>query len=447
MKKQLAGILALAVSLTMAACNSDTDSGEAPANETTTTAAAAGDETTAKANEDSAEEETTEAETEPPAPAVEYVEPAAEDFEYSYDAALGGVKVTKYKGEAEAIIIPTELDGDPVKEIKLDSSKITHVEIPDGVTEISDGEFKGCKNLESIVIPDSVLEIGKSAFSGSGLTQITLPDNGVKIHEEAFSSCESLESITIPDSVKFVVDGLSYNEETGTVEDTQFIRFSGTFNGCKNLKEVTIPSSITSIGESAFRYCESLANITIPDGVTYIGDEAFNNCTSLTDITIPGSVTSIGEKVFQSCKSLTDVTISEGVTCINERMFSGCINLTNVTIPDSVKLIGTDAFSNCSNLRSLTLPDSIELIDDAFDNCNALTVTYKGKEYNYTNFDDLDNVYSTGMGGYMNNGISYANAKWYEIKISTFGIAYRYFPELDMWIDSDKNEVSDPFMQ
>ena len=50
MKKQLAGILALAMSLSMASCSSDTGSGEA-ADETTTTAAAVKDETTAKADD------------------------------------------------------------------------------------------------------------------------------------------------------------------------------------------------------------------------------------------------------------------------------------------------------------------------------------------------------------------------------------------------------------
>lgn len=68
MKKQIAGILALAMSLSFAACSSDTGSGEAPANETTTTAeATVKDETTAKADDDTEaspdEEQETTAET------------------------------------------------------------------------------------------------------------------------------------------------------------------------------------------------------------------------------------------------------------------------------------------------------------------------------------------------------------------------------------------------
>ena len=45
-----------------------------------------------------------------------------------------------------------------------------------------------CISLESIIIPESVLEIGQSAFRG----------------------CTSLKSITIPKSVKFIGEGAFY---------------------------------------------------------------------------------------------------------------------------------------------------------------------------------------------------------------------------------------------
>ena len=42
------------------------------------------------------------------------VVPDASEFETEYDAALGGLTVTRYTGDAERIIVPAEINGEPV---------------------------------------------------------------------------------------------------------------------------------------------------------------------------------------------------------------------------------------------------------------------------------------------------------------------------------------------
>ena len=101
--------------------------------------------------------------------------------------------------------------------------------IPVGVTSISNGTFRDCSNLISIIMPYSVKKIGYSAFNG----------------------CTSLKTITMPNSV---TDIGSY-----------------AFQGCTSLNNVTIPNSVTEIGWSAFNGCTSLTSITIPGSVTEIG--------------------------------------------------------------------------------------------------------------------------------------------------------------------------------
>ena len=44
------------------------------------------------------------------------------------------------------------------------NTKIEWAKIPDGVTAIESNAFEDCKNLKSIVIPDSVKTIGRAAF-------------------------------------------------------------------------------------------------------------------------------------------------------------------------------------------------------------------------------------------------------------------------------------------
>jgi hypothetical protein len=58
-----------------------------------------------------------------------------------------------------------------------------------------------------IVEGDSIVEIGKKAFSGCwNLKSITIPDDVTEIGDGAFSGCSSLTSITIPDSVTSIGD-------------------------------------------------------------------------------------------------------------------------------------------------------------------------------------------------------------------------------------------------
>jgi len=198
--------------------------------------------------------------------------------EWTYIIENGGATITRSTATG-AVTIPSVLGGYAVK-------KVGGYGYPWGIFVWGKGEYNS--SVTSIIIPNSVTEIGGYAFGGcSGLTNVTITNSVTNIGTSAFSGCSGLTSITIPNSVTSI----------GVYA----------FGGCSGLTSITIPNSVTSIEQDAFCYCTSLTSISIPNSVTYIGEFAFRVCSSLISISIPNSVTSIGMGAFDTCSSLVNV--------------------------------------------------------------------------------------------------------------------------------------------
>lgn len=261
------------------------------------------------------------------------------------------------------------------------------------VIAIGKSSFEYCKNLTSIIIPNTVAKIDKSAFSYcSALRSVSIPNSVLEIGESAFTMCTSLSSVTIPNSVTTIGKSIfSHCSALASVTISSSIDkiSNNTFEKCISLTSVTIPNSVTQIGDHAFSYCSALSNLTIPNYVTTIGYFAFSDCITLSSISIPNSVTEIKTSAFARCPSLKSVIVEDGDSFLAldlsnapiETFYMGRIceyngdkeTLTNLTIGNKVTTIPNGAFSGCINLKSINL-NKIETIENyAFQNCSALT--------------------------------------------------------------------------
>ena len=105
--------------------------------------------------------------------------------------------------------------------------------IPEGITRIGRYAFRGCENLENIILPESLVEIGEAAFVDCrGLKAIEIPLGVQYIPESTFSGCAALDYVTIPDIVISIA--------------------SFAFSGCDELKELYLSKSVNLISSYAF---------------------------------------------------------------------------------------------------------------------------------------------------------------------------------------------------
>ena len=172
------------------------------------------------------------------------------------------------------------------------SKDVKCVTLPDGITRVENELLADYENIEKVIIPDTVTEIGVDAFRGCrSLKEIVMPSALNRIEYEAFAECESLETILIPNTVT----------EIGV----------RAFSGCKSLKEIMLPSALKRIEQGAFSGCESLKTLYLPEGLEYIGNDAFSN-TAIEYMTIPSTVTWMWTP-FGYSESLKEVTLAEGI--------------------------------------------------------------------------------------------------------------------------------------
>ena len=265
------------------------------------------------------------------------------------------------------------------------------------VTGIADGAFENQRDIQQVILPETVTVIGSNAFYGcTNLKEINL-NHVTSMGSGVFRQCAALQSVALGEGLRDVPEQA--------------------FMSCANLKAVTLPSSVKELGKECFAQCTSLEALILPEGLTTIHAGALKKC-PLQTLHLPASLQQLGDEymgdVFEDPGALaadtamktitvaegnplytakdgllynkeetavlfcprgrTEAVIPEGVTEIGCYAFFMCFNLIRADLPSTLKTVREQAFHYCEALTDCELPTGLERVENsAFFGCEEWT--------------------------------------------------------------------------
>lgn len=286
-------------------------------------------------------------------------------FDKSYTELL------KYNGKDSHVTVPYGVK--VIKNAFSDNGYVTTVVLPDTVMDIGANAFKSCDKLIAVKIPNGVKRIGTLAFGYCGKLRITIPASVIEIAEQAFPQVPEIY-VDSANSVFKMHFGLLIDVKHGVLLAAAFPT---------RLMDVVVPNYVRRIGCMAFMISRNIPQtITLPTGLQSLGRNCNVN-TALDPITIPNTVTRIEDGALSAISN--DIELEDGNPCyikrnnsIIEKETRKLIAICNkechsVKISPSVRSIASWAFNYCENLTEIQLHGHIEKIDDcAFHACSKL---------------------------------------------------------------------------
>lgn len=331
---------------------------------------------------------------------------ATSDFKYK-TVSGNYVEITGYKGNETEITIPYKIGKKLVmgiaKKAFYGNESITSVTVMPGISYLSNNVFQDCINLSNILLPDTIVLVGKNSFAGTAYYE---NKNNWDNNALYIDSCL-----------------IEYNgtEVEYTVKEGTTVIGDNAFKGNKKIKICNLPDTLLTVGNYAFHNTGLNTDLVFPENLMIIGDYAYHGVFAK-KVVMPDTVEILGECAFKN-SYVTEVDLSDSITEIPKECFDYCSKLQTVKLPKNLVYIGDRAF-RFGKIEEIKIPKGVEYIGSwAFNGNNLSKIDFPDKYivFNYDAFDqnafdhDKDNWYKGGL--YMDNYLMTTDAPVYTLEI------------------------------
>ncbi len=270
------------------------------------------------------------------------------------------------------------------------------------VVAIEDYAFENCRSITSVVVPDSITTIGVGAFKGCNkIESMTLPFTGRSADATAYESVFGyiFGYATTQEDDDYKPNNNFINSQYDNIEMTtwQYSRYNcdcawgphlqsfyyyvptsiknititnqseikdAAFNGCNKIETINYNKTVESIGIASFQNCKSLLSFnTTESGVLDLNGYfdkipayAFKNCENILSISITSNIMSIENNAFEGCQRVEEITLHSNVIYLGDYAFSGLKKVSSIVIPNSVETIGRGVLQGCNQIEKISLP-------------------------------------------------------------------------------------------
>lgn len=243
---------------------------------------------------------------------------------------------------AEKIV--TVKEGMNVRLIEWIDKKSVTISVPEYITELTKGAFRGCSVATGINL-GGIKEIEYSDIAPLKGLQSLIGNEVAEVCTDAFRENRNLRIVNLP-KLKIVKSEL--------------------FKDMECLGSVNIPSA-ERIGEGAFEGCISLS-VLDTDKLKYIGENAFRGCVLLKRVN--GIVRKVGKKAFKD-SGLEVFSGTKVLTELGDEAFANS-NLRALNLKTTPYVLGKNVCKGCLELKAVDIPSIVRKNETMFIGCTKL---------------------------------------------------------------------------